>query len=71
MIEFFCVLFGLIMLMISLAFSTLLERNILGFGNYRFGVNFVRFYGGLQPFRDAFKLFFKGFVFLFFVDFFF
>lgn len=49
----------IIILLIGIAFLTLLERKILGYVQYRKGPNKVGFWGLLQPFRDAIKLFNK------------
>nr|UZT67424.1 NADH dehydrogenase subunit 1 [Aegilips sp. ZJUH 20220002] len=49
----------IIIILVSLAFLTLLERNILGYIQYRKGPNKVLFKGVFQPFSDAIKLFSK------------
>lgn len=49
----------IIILLIGVAFLTLLERKVLGYVQYRKGPNKVGFWGLFQPFRDAIKLFNK------------
>ena len=46
-------------LLVCVAFLTLAERKVLAFRQNRLGPNKVGFLGGLQPFRDAIKLFVK------------
>nr|YP_009515502.1 NADH dehydrogenase subunit 1 [Parhyale hawaiensis]AYB71613.1 NADH dehydrogenase subunit 1 [Parhyale hawaiensis] len=48
-----------IMVLISVAFFTLMERKILGSTQIRIGPNYVGYWGILQPFADAVKLFSK------------
>nr|AUO29146.1 NADH dehydrogenase subunit 1 [Platorchestia parapacifica] len=48
-----------VLVLVSVAFITLLERKILGSTQIRVGPNFVGYWGVLQPFSDAVKLFTK------------
>ncbi len=49
----------LILILISIAFFTLVERKFLGYSHLRKGPNKVSFIGILQPISDAIKLFLK------------
>lgn len=49
----------ILLVLIGVAFLTLLERKILGYVQDRKGPNKVGFVGILQPFREAVKLFSK------------
>nr|YP_010636374.1 NADH dehydrogenase subunit 1 [Cyphocaris challengeri]WBQ48844.1 NADH dehydrogenase subunit 1 [Cyphocaris challengeri] len=49
----------IVCVLISVAFVTLMEQKILGSGQVRIGPNYVGYWGLLQPFSDAVKLFTK------------
>nr|QGX04660.1 NADH dehydrogenase subunit 1 [Undinula vulgaris] len=53
----------IIIMLVNVAFVTLLERKILGYSQLRKGPNKVSMLGLLQPFNDAIKLFSKELVF--------
>jgi NADH-ubiquinone oxidoreductase chain 1 len=55
----------LVIVLIGIAFLTLLERKILGYVHIRKGPNKVGVRGIFQPFRDAIKLFSKEFFFIY------
>nr|AND96026.1 NADH deshydrogenase subunit 1 [Cleptocaccobius convexifrons] len=59
MLSLITVLIMIIMVLIGLAFLTLMERKVLGYIQIRKGPNKVGFIGILQPFSDGIKLFTK------------
>nr|YP_010934919.1 NADH dehydrogenase subunit 1 [Lamennaisia ambigua]WKV28909.1 NADH dehydrogenase subunit 1 [Lamennaisia ambigua] len=60
----FSILLMMAMVLISVAFLTLLERKVLGYIQIRKGPNKVGYMGILQPFSDAIKLFNKEFFYI-------
>nr|AZL93064.1 NADH dehydrogenase subunit 1 [Alloxysta sp. ZJUH_2016001] len=62
--SFIINLLMIFMIMLSLAFLTLIERKLLGYIQDRKGPNKVNFMGMFQPFSDAIKLFSKEFIFI-------
>lgn len=55
----------MLILLVGVAFLTLLERKLLGYVQYRKGPNKLGFIGIIQPFSDAIKLFNKELFYIF------
>nr|UXX50231.1 NADH dehydrogenase subunit 1 [Haemaphysalis concinna] len=68
MLNLLIFLMLLIMVLISIAFFTLLERKILGYCHIRKGPNKAGILGLFQPFSDALKLFSKEMNFMFYMN---
>nr|YP_044785.1 NADH dehydrogenase subunit 1 [Amblyomma triguttatum]BAD24958.1 NADH dehydrogenase subunit 1 [Amblyomma triguttatum] len=68
MMNLIMFLFLIIMILLSIAFFTLLERKIMGYSQIRKGPNKTSISGILQPISDAFKLFSKEMNFMFYMN---
>nr|AFU55320.1 NADH dehydrogenase subunit 1 [Haemaphysalis humerosa] len=68
MVNYLILLILLMMVLLSVAFFTLLERKILGYCHLRKGPNKAGISGILQPFSDAMKLFSKEMNFMFYMN---
>lgn len=56
---FITIISTIVILLLAIAFFTLLERKILGYSHLRKGPNKVSLIGVIQPIADAIKLFIK------------
>nr|ARX96626.1 NADH dehydrogenase subunit 1 [Sceliphron madraspatanum] len=61
MLNLLTFFFLILMIMVGVAYLTLLERKLLGYIQYRKGPNISSFAGLMQPFSDALKLMTKEF----------
>ena len=70
-INLFCYISLCLLILVSIAFLTLIERKLLGFSGIRLGPNYISLIGVFQPFTDIIKLLFKKFILIRFSDYFF